>query len=61
MATSFGLGRAMAIVMTLDTDKAFYASDYKFSGGTMQGLERNGYVEKTGRTKQYIIPILIIV
>lgn len=34
----------------------FYAADLDLAGGSLQGLENDGYIERTGNYKEYTIP-----
>ena len=34
----------------------FYAADLDLAGGSLQGLENAGYIERTGNYKEYTIP-----
>lgn len=57
MSTSITFATAVAKVKALGEDTVFYASDLGIAGGTINGLDRNGYIEKTGNTKSYMIEI----
>ena len=35
----------------------FYASDLGLRGGTLTALEERGYIEKSGKTKEYLMEI----
>jgi len=39
------------------TEDYFYASDLGLQGGTLKALEERGYIEKSGKTKEYFIEI----
>ena len=39
------------------TEDYFYASDLGLKGGTLKALEERGYIEKSGKTKDYFIEI----
>ena len=57
MSNSITFVTALAQIKTMEEGTTFYASDIGAKGGTMSGLYINGYVEKTGNTKEYMIPI----
>lgn len=57
MGKSFSYGIAVAKVKALNKDATFYASDLGLSGGTISGLQCNGVIEKTGRTKKYFVNV----
>lgn len=57
MATSFSKGTAMAKIMALENGTKFYASDFKLAGGTLQGLERNGIIRRTGKKKYFLVNV----
>lgn len=38
------------------TKDTFYAADLDLAGGSLQGLENDGYIERTGNYKEYTIP-----
>lgn len=37
-------------------EDTFYAADLDLRGGSLQGLEGDGYIERTGNYKEYTIP-----
>lgn len=37
-------------------EDTFYAADLGLAGGSIQGLEYHGYIERTGNYKEYTIP-----
>ena len=37
-------------------EDTFYAADLDLAGGSLQGLENDGYIERTGNYKEYTIP-----
>ena len=39
------------------TEDYFYASDLGLRGGTLKALEERGYIEKSGKTKDYFIEV----
>lgn len=57
MSKSVTFVTAIAQIKAMGEGATFYASDIGAFGGTMSGLQSGGYVEKTGKTKEYIIPI----
>jgi hypothetical protein len=57
MAKSFSYGIAYAKVKALGEGATFYASDLGILGGTISGLQCNGVIEKTGRTKKYFVNV----
>lgn len=57
MSTSFSFATALIKVKALGEGTEFYASDIGAKGGTINALKIQGYIEKTGNTKSYLIPI----
>lgn len=37
-------------------EDTFYAADLGLAGGSLQGLENDGFIERTGNYKEYTIP-----
>lgn len=54
---SVSLVRAISIVKSLPMGTRFYASDFGFAGGTMQGLRASGYVKRTENSKIFLLNI----
>lgn len=57
MSNSITFVTAMIQISAMGEGATFYASDIGAKGGTMSGLYLNGYVEKTGNTREYMVPI----
>ncbi len=57
MSTSITYAVALAKVKALGEGTVFYASDIGALGGTMNGLHLNGFIEKTGKKKFYMVEI----
>lgn len=57
MSTSINTATALVIIKSLGNGARFYASDFGFAGGTVHGLDVNGYIRKTGNTKKYMVNI----
>lgn len=57
MSTSITYAVALAKVKALGEGAVFYASDIGALGGTINGLQINGFIEKTGRKKFYMVEI----
>ena len=57
MSNSITFVTAIAQIKAMGEGATFYASDIGALGGTMSGLHIHGYVEKTGNTREYMIPI----
>lgn len=57
MSNSITFVTAMIQISAMGEGATFYASDIGAKGGTMSGLQSGGFVEKTGNTKEYMVPI----
>lgn len=57
MSKSITYAVALAKVKALGEGAVFYASDIGALGGTINGLQVNGFIEKTGRKKFYMVEI----
>lgn len=57
MGKSFTYGIAVAKVRTLGEGATFYASDLGLCGGTVNGLQCNGVIEKTGKTRECFVNV----
>lgn len=54
---SISLATAIIRVKALGEGTKFYASDLGLAGGTISGLNINGYIKKTGNTKICMVNI----
>lgn len=57
MSNSITFVTAIAQIKAMGEGATFYASDIGALGGTMSGLQSNGYIEKTGNTRETVFPI----
>lgn len=57
MSNSITYAVALAKVKALGEGTVFYASDIGALGGTMSGLHGDGFIEKTGKKKFYMVEI----